>query len=133
MSLFHDQQILQWPTVCRKDNFMCVPDERAGRQRLWEQIRAHLKGINQQLCIRILQKYRAMEFRLGLIFVFLSSPALAVASGSFEVLLLCDWLRVRSHMCNDFKDVKKAGLTFRSFSAYFSTSKPALSACNTRP
>lgn len=74
-----------------------------------------------------------MKFSLGSIFVFLSPLALAVASGGFEVFLLCEWLHVRSQTCNDFKDVKKAGLTFRSFSAYFFTSKPALSACNTLP
>lgn len=64
-SLLHDQQILQWPTVCRKEDFMFVPDGWAGRQHLWEPIRSHLKVIYQLLCIRILQEFRAMKCRLG--------------------------------------------------------------------
>lgn len=67
-SLFHDQQILQWPTVCKKEKFMFVPDGWAGRQwepSLWEPIRSHLL---------ILQEFRAMKFSLGSFFIFLPPP-----------------------------------------------------------
>lgn len=60
-SLFHDQQILQWPTVCWKESFMFAADGWAGGQRLWEPIRSHLKMINQQLCTT--ETYRHLEPR----------------------------------------------------------------------